>query len=173
MEMQTMPDREPPLPLSLWGVWWNAISLLRPAFPRLRTFMWFATVVAGLSVRVELPGVTSIVRALNLRPRLYTKLLDHFHSSGIKLDRLSASWTQAVLQLFPHPVREAAGWSWSGTASKPPRAARKCRPSSSCISNRSQTPSRNTSWGTPCRPLACSCTPPRASSACRSASAHP
>src|SRR5271154_1114752 len=95
----TMPDRG--LPLSLWGIWWNAILLLRPAFSRLRTFMWFVTAVAGLTARVELLGVTSIVRALNLRPGLYAKLLDHFHSSGVKLDRLSALWAQAVLQLFP------------------------------------------------------------------------
>ena len=65
-----MPDRG--LPLSLWGIWWNAILLLRPAFSRLRTFMWFVTAVAGLTVRLELLGVTSIVRALNLRPRLYS-----------------------------------------------------------------------------------------------------
>src|ERR1700730_4801436 len=38
-------------PLSLWRLWWNAILLLRPAFSRLRTFMWFATIVAGLTVR--------------------------------------------------------------------------------------------------------------------------
>src|SRR5207249_8557152 len=41
---------------------------------------------------------------LNLRPRLYTKLLAHFRSSGIKLDRLSALWAQVVLQLFPSLV---------------------------------------------------------------------
>jgi hypothetical protein len=51
----TMPDRG--LPLSLWGIW--AILLLRPAFSRLRTFMWFVTAVAGLTVRVELLGVTA------------------------------------------------------------------------------------------------------------------
>jgi hypothetical protein len=77
-----MPDRG--LPLSRWGTWWNAILLLRPAFSRLRTFMWFVTAMPGLTVRVELLGVTSIVRALNLRPSLHTKLLDHFHSSGIE-----------------------------------------------------------------------------------------
>jgi len=99
----TMPDRG--LPRELWAIWWNAILLLRPAFSRLRTFMWFATAVAGLTVRVELLGVTSIVRALNLRPGLYTKLLDHFHSSGVDLDRLSALWAQVVLQLFPGLVR--------------------------------------------------------------------
>lgn len=123
--MQTMPDRELPLSLSLWGIWWNAISLLRPAFPRLRTFMWFATVVAGLSVRTELLGVTSIVRALNLRPRLYTKLLDHFHSSGIKLDQLSASWTQAALRLFTNPVRVNGRLVLVGDGIKAPKSGKK------------------------------------------------
>jgi len=91
--------------MSLWIAWGNALWLLRPAFSRLRSFMWFATAVAGLTVRTELLGVTSIVRALKLRPRFYNKLLDNFHSSAVKLDQLSALWTQAVLRLFPHPLR--------------------------------------------------------------------
>jgi DDE superfamily endonuclease len=92
-------------PPSLWGTWWNAIQLLRLGFSRLSTFMWFATIVAGMTVRVETLGVTSIVRALNLRPELYYRLLAHFHSTGVKLDRLTALWSTAVLQLFPCPVR--------------------------------------------------------------------
>ena len=92
-------------PLSLWGLWWDAILLLRPAFSRLRSFLWFAIIVAGLTVRTELAGVTSIIRALDLQPRLYNKLRDHFHSSALKLDRLSALWAQAVLRLFPAPLR--------------------------------------------------------------------
>src|ERR1700733_6792294 len=61
-------------PLSLWGSWWNAIELVRPAFSRLSTFLWFATIVAGMTVRTDMLGVTSIVRALNLRPTLYHRL---------------------------------------------------------------------------------------------------
>jgi hypothetical protein len=118
-----MPDRE--RPLSLWGSWWNAIQLLRPGFSRLRTFMWFVIAVAGLTVRVELLGVTSIVRALNLRPRLYTKLLDHFHSSGIKHDWLSALWAQAVLQLFPHLVRVNGRLVLVGDGIKAPKRGKK------------------------------------------------
>ena len=118
-----MPDRG--LPLSLWGIWWNAILLLRPAFSRLRTFMWFVTAVAGLTVRVELLGVTSIVRALNLRPGLYTKLLDHFHSSGVKLDRLSALWAQAVLQLFPGLVSVNGRLVLVGDGIKAPKRGKK------------------------------------------------
>jgi len=118
-----MPDREHPL--ELWAVWWNAILLLRPAFSRLRTFMWFVTAVAGLTVRVELLGVTSIVRALNLRPALYTKLLGHFHSSGVKLDRLSALWAQVVLQLFPGIVRVNGRLVLVGDGIKAPKRGKK------------------------------------------------
>src|SRR6478609_10873946 len=91
--------------MSLWMAWWDAIWLLRPAFSRLRSFMWFATAVAGLTVRTELLGVTSIVRALKLRPVLYNKLRDSLHSNAVQLDQLSALWTQAVLRLFPDPLR--------------------------------------------------------------------
>jgi len=118
-----MSDRA--LPQSLWAIWWNAILLLRPAFSRLRTFMWFVTAVAGLTVRLELLGVTSLVRALNLRPRLYTKLLAHFHSSGIKLDRLSALWAQAALQLFPSPVRVNGRLVLVGDGIKAPKRGKK------------------------------------------------
>src|SRR5437868_13763933 len=95
-----MPDRALPLSLSLWGSWWNAIQLLRPGFSRLRTFMWFVIAVAGLTVRVELLGVTSFSRALSLRPRFYTRLCDHFHSSAINHDCLAAFWVKSVVQLF-------------------------------------------------------------------------
>src|SRR4051812_18953094 len=91
--------------MSLWMHWWNAIWRLRPAFSRLQTFLWFATAVAGFTVRTELLGVTSIVRALKLDTRCYNTLLDGFHSSAVKLDRLTKLWSQVVLRLFPQPVR--------------------------------------------------------------------
>src|SRR5579864_3620740 len=97
----TMPDRGHPL--SLWGIWWNAILFLRPAFSRLRTFMWFATAVAGLTVRVELLGVTS----------------------GVKLDRLSVLWAQAVLRLFPSPVRVNGRLVLVGDGIKAPKRGKK------------------------------------------------
>ena len=91
--------------MSLWMPWWNAIWHLRPAFSRLRSFLWFATAVAGFTVRTELLGVTSLVRALKLDARFYNKLVDHFHSPAVQLDRLAALWTQTVLRLFPQPLR--------------------------------------------------------------------
>ena len=61
--------------------------------------------MASSTVRTELLGVTSIVRALKLRPALYNKLRDSLHSNAVQLDRLPAVWTQAVLRLFPDPLR--------------------------------------------------------------------
>ena len=91
--------------MTLWMRWWNAIALLRPAFSRLRSFLWFATAVAGMTVRPDLLGVTSLVRALSLKPVFYDRLLNHFHSAAVKPDALSALWTRLVLKLFPAPVR--------------------------------------------------------------------
>jgi len=76
--------------MQLWVYWWNTIWLLRPAFSRLRTFMWFVVCVAGLTVRTEKLGVTSIVRSLGLQGRFYDNLLDNFHSTGVKLDKMTA-----------------------------------------------------------------------------------
>ena len=91
--------------MQLWVYWWNAIWLLRPGCTRLRTFLWFATAVAGLTVRTDLLGVTSIVRALGLHGRFYGNLLDNFHSTGIKLDTMTVLWVRAVLKLFPGVLR--------------------------------------------------------------------
>jgi hypothetical protein len=91
--------------MTLWRYWWDAIGLLRPVFSRLRSFLWFATAVAGLTVRTELLGVTSIVRGLALKPLLYDRLLDHFHSTAVKTDALVALWTRVVLKIFPAAIR--------------------------------------------------------------------
>jgi len=91
--------------MQLWVYWWNAIWLLRPGCTHLRTFLWFATAVAGLTVRTDLLGVTSIVRAMGLHGRFYNNLLDNFHSTGIKLDTMTVLWVRAVLKLFPGVLR--------------------------------------------------------------------
>ena len=90
--------------MPLWMHWWNAIWQLRPAFSRLTTFMLFATTVAGFTVRIDLLGVTSIVRALTLKESVYNRLVDNFHSSAVKLDQLAALWAKVVLRLFPRPL---------------------------------------------------------------------
>src|SRR5271163_3040939 len=111
--------------MALWTAWWSAIWLLRPAFSRLRAFLWFATAVAGFTVRTELLGVTSLVRALKIEARFYNKLVDHFHSPAVKLDRLAALWTQVVLRLFPQPLRIKGRCIVVGDGIKIPKRGRK------------------------------------------------
>ena len=111
--------------MPLWIHWRHAIGLLRPAFSRARSFLWFATAVAGLTVRTELLGVTSIVRALKLQPCFYNKLLNHFHSDAVKLDPLSALWAQAVPRLFPGPLRVNGRRILVGDGIKAPKCGRK------------------------------------------------
>ena len=89
----------------LWNSIWNAILPLREAFSREITFMWFATAVVGMLVRTEVLGVTSIVRALNLKPGYYDPLVKFFQSRAVKLDKLAVLWAHAVLRLFTNPVR--------------------------------------------------------------------
>jgi hypothetical protein len=48
----------------LWIQWWNLTCELRFACARTRTFLWMSLCLAGMTVRKDLPGVTSIVRAL-------------------------------------------------------------------------------------------------------------
>jgi len=91
--------------LSLWNACSSAIQPLRPAFSRQATFMWFATIVVGMMVRSERRGVTSIIRALNLRSNHYNSLRKNFHSSAIELGWLTVLWAQVVLRIFTNPVR--------------------------------------------------------------------
>lgn len=87
--------------MALWIAWWDAVSALRPACSRTRSFMWLAVAVVGLCVRADLLGVTSIVRALGLAAASYGPLLDFFHGSAIDPDRLAQHWRMLVLRLFP------------------------------------------------------------------------
>lgn len=99
-------DASPKQRSSLWSVWWGVMVLLQPAFSYLPTFMWFAAAVAGITVRTDkMGGVSSIMRALNLRNSCYRSLLKNFHSDAVRLDELSTLWTRIVLRLFPNPVR--------------------------------------------------------------------
>jgi hypothetical protein len=94
----------------LWTQWYSAISLLRPAFSHNATFVWFIVCVAGLSVRSDNLGVSSIVRALSLDgDRDYFSLLRNIHSDAIDLTKLRSAWTQVVLKIFGDRIERVNG----------------------------------------------------------------
>ena len=53
--------------MQLWVQWWWVVRQLRPACSRSRTFLWMGAVLAGMTVRGDLMGVASLIRALGLK----------------------------------------------------------------------------------------------------------
>lgn len=86
--------------MTLWEQWWVLIQQLRPAFKRTHTFLWFATAVAGMIIRIDLFGVTSIMRVMGLQDRCYDRLLDMFHSKAVSADKLASLWADIVLTIL-------------------------------------------------------------------------
>ena len=88
----------------LWIEWFRCLLELRPACTRAATFMWMSLALVGLSVRSDLAGVTSFVRAGWLVPKAYRRLLHVFHSPALVLETLTALWVRLALKLFT-PLR--------------------------------------------------------------------
>jgi hypothetical protein len=86
--------------MQLWTAWVDAVLPMRKAFSRERTFLWFLTILIAFSIRSDLIGVTSFVRALSLFPQTYPLLLNTLHSSANRLSQLRFIWTHHCLKIF-------------------------------------------------------------------------
>ena len=86
--------------MELWIQWFRCVCALRPACTRTRTFMWMTLALVGFSIRADLLGVTSFVRACFLQPKRYRSLLWMFHSPAVCLGKLTNLWVTLVLKLF-------------------------------------------------------------------------
>src|SRR5271165_4299613 len=84
----------------LWTASWRALRPLRPACARTTTFLWLVVVLAGLCLRPDLAGVTSLVRGLGLSEASYYCLLHFFHSPALDLEQLTRLWQQTLQRLF-------------------------------------------------------------------------
>jgi len=85
--------------MHLWLEWFRCVALLRPACARHSTFLWMCLALCGLSVRSDLAGVTSFVRALWLTPDSYRRLLHLFHTPALDLPKLTSIWIRMVSTL--------------------------------------------------------------------------
>ena len=111
--------------MQLWFEWWTVIWMLRPACSRLRSFLLFATCVAGITIRTDMLGVTSIVRALGLKEKYYDRLLDSLHSRAIKIDKMTSRWVKVVLRVFPGIRRVNVRIVLAGDGIKIPKRGKK------------------------------------------------
>jgi hypothetical protein len=82
----------------LWKEWWKLSSQLRGACSRTRNFFWMIICLAGMTIRMDLLGVTSIVRALGLLPACYDRILDFLHSPALNIDKLTRIWRGLVFK---------------------------------------------------------------------------
>jgi len=72
----------------------------RGCFSRKATFQWFVVIVAGLLVRTDYLGVTSVIRGLLLATD-YMGLIGFFRSSAWTLETLTAKWCGLVKRYAP------------------------------------------------------------------------
>ncbi|EKD52166.1 MAG: hypothetical protein ACD_62C00090G0007 [uncultured bacterium] len=89
----------------LWMEWMKLAVELRSACSRRRGFFWLLVALIGFSIRSDLLGASSFMRALGLTRVCYDRLLDFFHSNGINPDTLAQKWTTLVLRHFPSVLR--------------------------------------------------------------------
>jgi len=111
--------------MALWIRWWEVVRQFRPVFSRTRTFLWFAAVVAGMTIRGDLMGVTSFVRSLGLQESCYDRILDFFHSKGLDLGKLTIAWTALLLRIHPDLVRANGRLVLLGDGMKVPKSGKK------------------------------------------------
>ena len=86
--------------MELWISWFEGVLALRQACGRKRTFVWMTLALVGFSIRGDLLGVTSFVRACFLEDAKYRRLLHFFHSPALHLEKLTALWVQFAFRWF-------------------------------------------------------------------------
>jgi DDE superfamily endonuclease len=85
----------------LWTTWMKVVLELKPACTRVRTFFWMISFLIAITIRPELAGVTSCIRALGLNDYCYDRLLDFLHSPALNVEKLTQIWVCIVLRIFP------------------------------------------------------------------------
>ena len=73
----------------------------RSCFSRRPAFDWFVIAIFGFIVRLDHHGVSSFVRWLGIKPKLYTTLLSFFRTSSWQLKTIMHRWWQIVLTGCP------------------------------------------------------------------------
>lgn len=111
--------------MDLWLRWMSVVRELRPACSRVRTFLWLSLCLAGMCIRPDLAGVTSIVRAFGLQSDLYDRLLDFFHSPALDIDALTRLWAKTVVGVFPGVMRKNGRLLIVGDGLKAPKSGKK------------------------------------------------
>jgi len=109
----------------LWLRWLAVVEQLRPACSRMKTFLWLSVCLAGMCIRPDTFGVTSIVRAFGLKDVFYDRLLDFFHSTALNLGELTRRWVHSVVTIFPGVLTKNGRLLIVGDGLKIPKSGKK------------------------------------------------
>ena len=132
----------------LWNQWLNLVCELRSACACNRNFLWLALCLAGMTIRMDLCGGTSIVRSLELEPAGYNRLLDFFRSPALDLDMLTLAWCALVFRLYPGIIPVNGRPILVGDGIKVAKSGRKMPAVKKPHKSPSETPSLSTSSAT-------------------------
>lgn len=86
--------------MDIWNVWLSLVSVLAPACKRNRTYLWFASLLAGFCIRSDTLGATSFMRSLGFISLCYDRIMDFFNSPSLEVSKLTLLWTEIVLKKF-------------------------------------------------------------------------
>lgn len=84
----------------LWIEWFRCVWLLRDSCSRQAAFVKMVLVLLGFTIRPDLLGVTSFIRAGFIKPVQYRLFLHFFHSKALNLASLLEVWVTLALRLF-------------------------------------------------------------------------
>ena len=76
----------------------NILQEFRSCFKRKRTWQWFMVAIIGFMIQRDNRGVTSIITALKLKPRLYHNLLHFFRTDAYQVGALSDKWIEVAMK---------------------------------------------------------------------------
>ena len=85
----------------------NILLCFRPCFSRKAAFGWFVTIIAGLMVRSDMPGITSVIRGLALDPALYSSMGHFFRADSWEWEELFTAWVRTISSHAP--LKQTAG----------------------------------------------------------------
>jgi hypothetical protein len=86
----------------LWIQWYSCVQEFQASCSRDRSFVYLVLVLVAFSIRQDLAGVTSFIRALCMPPRFYPNFLHFFnYSTALDLSQLTSTWCRIVRTRLP------------------------------------------------------------------------
>lgn len=76
----------------------DILTQFREKFKRQKTWRWFVCIILGFMLRSDHRGVSSMISALRLKPKLYHTFLHFFRSKAYKVSELYDKWVEVVIK---------------------------------------------------------------------------